>query len=124
LTSVQCYNLPAGANCSYNQQNQTVVLTTGLTTPAGTYQVLVVGSFAAVSEQAQSIHTTPNVVWCGLLGLPLGFVWMGRRRRRWLYSAGVILSLLLVYITACSSPPASQSLQTTQAATTLTLTVN
>jgi hypothetical protein len=123
-TAVQCYNLPAGANCSYNQQNQTIVITTGLTTPAGTYQVLVVGSFAAVSEQAQSMHSTPNVAWCGLLGLPLGFVWIGRRRRRWLYSAGAILSLLLIYMTACSSPQSSPSLQTTQAATTLTITVN
>jgi hypothetical protein len=124
-TTVQCYNLPSGANCSYNQQTETITITTGLSTPAGTYQVLVVGNFNAMSQQAQSTHSSGTRMLCGLLGLPLGLIWVGRKRRCWLYTSVGILGLLLIFVTGCSSSTAKgPGVTTTQAATTLTITVS
>jgi hypothetical protein len=126
VTSADCYNLPVGVNCSYSTQTEILGLTTGVNTPPGTYQILVVSTVnnpkttASVSE-----HSGEGRLWCGLLGLPLGVMWFGRKRRRWLYSGVGILSVCLVLMAGCSSGTTiTSSSGTSQASTTLTLTVN
>jgi hypothetical protein len=40
--SVKCLNLPTGANCSYSASTGTLTINSSSTTPAGTYQIVVV----------------------------------------------------------------------------------
>ena len=44
VTLADCYNLPAGVNCSYSSSSEQLTLTTSASTPPGTYQILVVGT--------------------------------------------------------------------------------
>jgi Bacterial Ig domain/Alginate lyase len=121
VTQANCYNLPAGVNCSYDGQTTKLTLTTGASTPAGTYQVLVVGIVNPQTTAASGGHSN-RVEW-GILGLPLGLMWLGRRRRCWLYSGAGVLGLCLLLVAGCSSgTPTSPT--ASQASTTLTLTVN
>jgi hypothetical protein len=127
LTLADCYNLPAGANCSYSGQTEKLTLTTGESTPPGVYQVLVVGTVTPKTTASVSKHSSQSKLWSCLLGLPFGWMWFGRkRRRRWLYSGAGILSLCLVLMVGCSSGSGTSTLPsgTSQASTTLTLTVN
>jgi hypothetical protein len=123
-TLADCYNLPAGVNCSYSAQTEKLTVTTGVNTPPGAYQILVVST---VNPQAAALvrgHSSKGTLWCGLLGLPLGLMWVGRKRRRWLYSGVGLLGLLLVFIVGCSSGTPSTSSTASQASMALTLTVN
>jgi hypothetical protein len=124
LTSADCYNLPAAVNCSYSGQTARLTLTTGVSTPPGTYQILVVSNVTPTSTASVNGHSNKSALWCGLLGLPLGLMWVGRRRRRWLYSGMGILSLWLLFVVGCSSGTPSTSSTPSQASMTLTLTVN
>jgi hypothetical protein len=124
LTLADCYNLPAGVNCSYNAQTERLTLTTGESTPAGTYQILVVGAVTPQTTASVSGHSSQSKLWSCLLGLPFGWMWLGRkRRRRWLYPTAGILGLFLVLMVGCSSGTAPASTASTQASMTLTLTV-
>jgi hypothetical protein len=125
-TSADCYNLPAAVNCSYNAQTEKLTLTTGSSTPLGTYQILVVSTVNPQTAVLVNGHSSRGALWSGLLGLPLGLMWFGRKRRRWLYSSAGILGLFLVLMVGCSSgkPPTTSTSVTSQASTTLTLTVN
>ncbi len=124
LTRADCYNLPAGVNCSYSAQTEDLTLTTGVSTPPGTYQVLVVGTVSPPTTASVSGHSKWGESWCCLLGLPLGLMLLGGKRRRWLYPAAGIFGLFLVLIVGCSSGTAPTSSATSQASMTLTLTVN
>jgi len=124
LTLADCYNLPAAVNCSYSGQTQTLTLTTGVSTPPGTYQILVVTTVNPKTSASVNRHSSKGELWYGLLGLPLGLMWVGRKRRRWLYSGVGILSLFLVLMVGCSSGTPTTSSATSQASMTLTLTVN
>jgi len=123
-TMATCFNLPAGANCNYNAQTQTITIATGLSTPAGTYQILVVSTVSPQATASVSGHSSKGGLLYGLLGLPLGLIWVGRKRRRWLYPAAGVLGLLLIFVAGCSSGKTPTSPTTSQASTTLTLTVN
>jgi hypothetical protein len=125
VTHADCYNLPAAVNCSYSAQTEMLTLTTGLTTPPGTYQVLVVSTVNPQASASVSGHSSRGELWCGLLGLPLGLMWFGGKRRRWVYPIAGILGLFLVLMVGCSSgTTVTSSSATSQASTTLTLTVN
>jgi len=124
-TSFTCYNLPTNATCSYSASTQMLTITTGTNTPAGTYQLLIVCN--TNSSQTASLNHTLLTLWCGLLGLPLG--WFGfRRRSRWIrYSLTGVLGIVFMFVVGCSSgsgaptlPPASPA----QSSTTITLIVN
>jgi Bacterial Ig domain/Alginate lyase len=128
LTSADCYNLPAAVNCSYSAQTEMLTLTTGLSTPPGTYQILVVSTVTPKATASVRVHSSRGELWYCLLGLPLGLTCFGRKRRRWLYPAAGILSLFLVLMVGCSSGSTITSTPTntatSQASTGLTLTVN
>jgi hypothetical protein len=123
-TLADCYNLPAGVNCSYSAQTEKLTLTTSVSTPPGAYQVLVVSTVNPQTTALVGRHSSKGALWCGLLGLPLGLMWVGRRRRRWLYSGVGVLGLLLVFIVGCSSGTPSTSSTPSQASMALTITVN
>jgi uncharacterized membrane protein len=124
-TSADCYNLPAAVNCSYSAQTEKLTLTTGASTPPGTYQILVVSTENPQTAASVHGHSRQGEVWSCLLGLPLGLMWFGRKRRRWVYSSAGILGLFLVFMVGCSSgTPTTASSVKSQASTALTLTVN
>jgi hypothetical protein len=89
LTSADCFNLPAGVNCSYNAQTQMITLTTSLNTPARTYQILVVDTVNPSTTVWLNGHSSQGGLFYAMLGLPFGLMWIGRKRRRWLYPAAV-----------------------------------
>jgi len=101
-------------------------MTTGVSTPPGTYQIVVVSTISPQTNASASGPASRNKLWCALLGLPLGCIWCGRKRRRWLYPGAGILGLFLVFMVGCSSGTATPTTTTTtsQASMTLTLTVN
>jgi hypothetical protein len=123
-TSADCYNLPAAVNCSYSAQTEKLTLTTGASTPPGTYQILVVTTVNPQATASVRGQSRQGEVWSCLLGLPLGLIWFGRKRRRWLYPAAGILGLFLLIMTGCSSGTPTTSSAKSQVSTTLTLTVN
>ena len=122
VTQAICYNLPAGVNCSYDAQMDMLTLTTGVGTPAGTYQVLVVSTVS--SHTTVAAMGRPSRVELCLLGLPLGLMLLRRRRRRWLYSGAGILSLSLLFMAGCSSGTPPSASTTSQASTALTVAVS
>ena len=126
VTVADCYNLPAAVNCSYSAQSEMLTITTGASTPPGTYQILVVSTVNPKTTASASGHFGKSALWYGLLGLPLGLMFAGRRRRRWLYPGAGLLSLLLLLMAGCTSgsPGTAASATTSQASMTLTLTVN
>jgi hypothetical protein len=119
--SAVCYNLPAFGYCNYS--NGTLTISTGTTTPAGTYHVLVVCSTsAAVSSSNMPVGMT---ALCGLFGFPIGLL-MLRRRRFQPYGLSLLLgALLLTLASGCGGKGSNQSspVVPAQASTTLTLTV-
>jgi hypothetical protein len=123
-TSADCYNLPAAVNCSYSAQTEKLTLTTGASTPPGTYQILVVSTENPQTTASVHGHSRQGEMWSCLLGLPLGLMCFGRKRRRWLYSSAGILGLFLVLMVGCSSGKPPTTSVTSQASTSLTLTVN
>ena len=123
VTQTSCYNLPAGVNCSYNGILDKLTLTTGTGTMPGTYQILVVSIINPKTTASLAGHSS-NIDLC-LLGLPFGLMFLGRHRRCWLSSGVGILGLCLLFVAGCSSgSPSSSTAVTSQASTTLTLTVN
>ena len=64
LTRADCYNLPAGVNCSYSAQTESVTLTTGVTTPPGTYQILVVSTVSPPTTASMTGHSRGG---CGMV---------------------------------------------------------
>jgi hypothetical protein len=124
-TATVCYDLPVATNCSYNATTETITMTTGASTPAGTYQVLLVCN--TNPSQSASLSRYGLSMWCGMLGLPLSLLTIFGHRRRRLYFGG-LLSVLLVCAIGCSSSSSSstttQPTVAAQASAAVTLTVN
>ena len=70
--TVNCLNLPTGASCSYSASSGGVTIATSATTPAGTYQVIVVFT-----------ETLPGAA-TGLIILPILLLPLAWARRRWM----------------------------------------
>jgi hypothetical protein len=110
--SATCINLPPGVTCTFNSSTSTVTIATSSSTPKGSYQI---GVIFTVTQQASARRQGLFfAAYGGLLGLPLGAVWIaiarGDKRRRW---AMILLALLLVAVLAAcggsSTPPQSAS---------------
>jgi hypothetical protein len=119
--SAVCYDLPAIGYCNYN--SGTLTISTGATTPAGTYHVLVVCSSSAVQSSSNKFAGTTTL--CGLFGLPIGLLMLYRGRKFRLYGLSLLSVLLLMVATGCggNSPTQSTPIVPAQVSTTLTLTV-
>lgn len=126
--TANCYNLPSGATCSYNQSAQQLTFNIPAGISPGSYPVLVVFT---ITQQTQTAalgrHRILLASWMGFLGLPLGAVWIGGMRRKmlaWL-TVGLIAVGLLLSQTGCGGGFSSVSGQSTaQASTTVTLNVH
>jgi hypothetical protein len=109
--TVNCVNLPAGATCTY--ANGTVTITAGSNTSAGTYPVTII--FTTTQTVASRFHERIFLAaWSGILGLPLGLLWVGggrkRNLRRFLLAfLGMALLLSLVGCGGKSAPSTSTS---------------
>jgi Bacterial Ig domain/Putative Ig domain/MBG domain (YGX type)/MBG domain len=119
--STVCYNLPVLAYCNYNADMLTI--STGATTPPGSYQVLIVCSTsAALSSSGKSSGAT---VLCGLLRFPIGLLLLYRGRRFQLYGVSLLSILLLMVVIGCAGNGSNQSppVVPAQVSTPLTLTI-
>jgi len=127
VTSATCVNLPAGASCTYN--NGTVVITAGPTTPAGTYYITII----VTTTQMVSSLFHPGALyaaWSGIMGLPLGLLWMGSTRKKTLRRLLLALPglLLLFSLAGCGgavnkAQPAANSTAAAQSSIAVTLTI-
>ncbi|MGB6830352.1 MAG: FG-GAP-like repeat-containing protein [Terracidiphilus sp.] len=120
--AVSCLNLPGGAACSYSVSTGTVTITTSSSTPAGTYQVVVV-----FTETLPGAATA--MIFLPILLLPL--LLMRRKltvKGLWFATSLVLLVSLAAAITGCggggstSTPPPPQTHQVISSGT-VTLTV-
>lgn len=125
--TARCVNLPAGASCSYDSATNLVTINTSSSTPAGSYQILVVFTVTPTS-----IAVAYREVWMVTLGggisLPFGLLWLsqkGKKRCRWCYLAlaGLFLGLLLAGCGSHKTAPAKAE-PALQVSLPLTLTVN
>ena len=122
-TKAACYNLPTGVTCSY--ANGTVTFNVPKGTPIGNYSITIV--FTTTQTVASLFHgRTFFAAWSGILGLPLGLLWMGGNRKKNLRRLLMVLvgMVLLVALVGCggSSTPASTSVLS-QSSTSVTLQV-
>jgi hypothetical protein len=124
-----CWNLPLNATCSYNNGTQTVTVQTAASTPPGNYQTLVVFTVAGQSA-ALSRHGILLASWTGLMGLPLGLLWMGPARKKRalrLILIGLLGSWLALSLASCggrhSIPAPTQGSLSAQSSLTITLNV-
>ena len=124
--SVTCVNLPAGASCSYSNGN--VTFTASNTTPTGTYSIVMVFT---VTPQTSAMLNRGHMLAAalGLFSVPLGLLWMGRRRAALRVGLIVLIVLALLWALAgCggsnSSQTPSQMTGTTQSSAPLNLTIN
>jgi hypothetical protein len=119
--SASCFNLPAGASCSYS--NGVVTISTSAATPAGTYHNVIV-TFTVTQMAALARHRVLLAAWVGVL--PFGLLWLeGRRRKhllRWLIPA--IALALFFFLGSCGGGGHTPTLVTTQSSISATLTVN
>ena len=120
VVSTVCYNLPALGYCNYNPG--TLTIGTAITTPPGTYHVLIVCSTSAALTS--STNLSGRAILCGLVGFPIGLLMLYRGRRFRLYGLG-LLSVLLIGAIGCGGSSSDQSspVVPTQISTSLTLTV-
>jgi hypothetical protein len=130
ITSITatCYNLPVGATCSYNSGTQQLTFNVPAGTPPGSYPVLVVFTITQqVQTAALGRHRIFLASWMGLLGLPLGSLWIGRIRKKALalLLTGLIVLGLMLTLAGCGGGGFFTSgLSTRQTSTTVTLNVH
>jgi hypothetical protein len=123
--TVACLNLPAGATCTYNRATSTVSIGTLATTPQGTYNITIV--FTATQPAASLVRArTFWAVWIGLLGVPMGLLWMGGgRKKTWRRVLIAMLGLMLLTVLAgCGGGTSHPNTVTSQAAVAVKLVVN
>jgi len=119
--SATCLNLPGGSTCSYSAANSAVTITTSSTTPAGTYQILIVFT-ETILDPASAIVLLP------ILLSPLMFLRRGWAGKAFRFAAFLALLAAAVATNGCggggggstTKPPESH--QITNSAT-VTLTV-
>jgi hypothetical protein len=76
-----CIDLPVGTACSYDNGTRTVTITTSASTPPGSYQVVAI--FTIATQTARATYRPVMVaMWGGLMGLPLGLLWIGGSRKK------------------------------------------
>jgi carboxypeptidase family protein len=98
-----CFNLPAGTTCTLS--GATVTITTSASTPAGSYQVIVV--FTVTQTTTASLTGQSKMLLAsgvGLMGLPVALLWMRRGQKKRLHRvvlAFLGLALLLGALTGC-----------------------
>jgi N-acetylneuraminic acid mutarotase len=114
--SVSCLNLPAGASCSYSSTTNAVTIATSSTTPAGTYQIIVVFT--------ETVTSTAFLL--PILLLPLGFMRKKLAARGiWLTAClGLVLMATAALSIGCgggSSPPPATHQVTSSGAVSLTI---
>ena len=125
-----CQNLPLGATCSYNSSTQTVTIQTAANTPPGNYPVLVV--FTVTQQTAALLRQRIFLAsWAGLMGLPVGLLWIGgvRRKARGFVVVGLLALGLVLSLVGCGcGTPKSTATRvnatTTQSSLMLTLNVH
>lgn len=119
-----CLNLPLNASCSFNFAINTLTISTDPTTPAGTYNILLVANSSAASASNRAM---PSGAWFALLLAPMGIgAWRSRKKRLPILCA-MFCMLALISAAGCASgsststtpPPVTPA----QSSTTLTLTV-
>jgi hypothetical protein len=88
--SATCLNVPAGATCSYSATNSTVTIATTSSTPAGTYQILIVFS-----------ETLPGAA-SGLIFLPILLLPLTLLRKRWA-GRGLRIAACLLLLAAAAT---------------------
>jgi hypothetical protein len=118
--SATCLNLPAGATCSYSVTTGTVTINTSLSTPAGTYQIIVV-----FTETLPGLATA--IVFLPIFLLPRLFLTRKSAARRfWLTVRLVLLFSAVAIASGCggggNAPPPPQTHQVTSSGV-VTLTV-
>ncbi len=129
--TASCLNLPIGVTCSYDESTRRITIQTSATTPAGSYQVLVVFT---VTQQTAALfrHRIILASWTALLGLPIGVLWIGGARKQAICRmALVLLGLgLVLSLTTCgggggaASNPLPPATITTQTSVAMTLNVH
>jgi hypothetical protein len=121
--TVSCLNLPMGAACSYDSNTQMVTITTTAgVTPVGSYEVLLVFTVT----QLQTAQLRRRMLFAaGLLGLPLGMLWMGGRKRaiRWVIISLFALALALS-LTGCGGVSGFNSGNTMKTQASMVVTLN
>ncbi|HEY4356999.1 MAG TPA: alginate lyase family protein [Acidobacteriaceae bacterium] len=126
FATVACYDLPAGANCSFNNVTSSLTLATSSSTPAGLYTVLVVADVKAVTTVAGFTGSRLTALLSTLI-VSLFFAFTVRRRRtlRWLPLLSVFTCVVLA-LSGCAGGSSGTTTTTTPAAhvsTTMQLTV-
>jgi N-acetylneuraminic acid mutarotase len=123
-----CMNLPSGITCgAYDSSSNSVPITASASAAAGSYQMTIM--FTIVQQPAATAAVTHSrgwfAAWCGLLGLPVGLLWIGGRRRKVLRRILVALVglLLLAVLVGCSGISASPATVTSQSSVAVTLSV-
>jgi hypothetical protein len=119
--SVQCLNLPSGTACSYSASTGAVTITTSSSTPAGTYQIVVVFTETLPGEATA-------MIFLPILLLPLLFMRRRLAAKGFWFAASLLLVVSVAAVaTGCggggnSTPPPPQTHQVTSSGT-VTLTV-
>ena len=106
---VTCLNLPPGASCTYDSNSKKLTITTSGSTPKGLYQIVVV--FTQTQPNAALRHSRILLATFGGLGLPFGFLWLGRRGKKrpiWLV-VGLAALALVVLLAACGGSSGSST---------------
>jgi hypothetical protein len=100
--TASCWNLPAGATCSYNSSTGTMTIQTSASTPPGSYQDILI--VFTVTEQTAALAHRQLILasWSALLGLPLGLAWIGGGRKRTVrLVVAVLFALSLAWLAGC-----------------------
>jgi MBG domain (YGX type)/Bacterial Ig domain/MBG domain len=119
--SAVCYNLPALGYCNYG--SGTLTIGTNATTQPGTYHVLIVCSTSGAVSLSNRLGGI--IIFCGLLGFPIGLLMLYRGRRLRFYGLSLLSVLFLMVATGCggSGSNPNSPVVPAQASTAFTLTV-
>jgi hypothetical protein len=119
--SAVCYNLPALGYCNYG--SGTLTIGTNATTQPGTYHVLIVCSTSGAVSLSNRLGGI--IIFCGLLGFPIGLLMLHRGRRLRFYGLSLLSVLFLMVATGCggSGSNPNSPVVPAQASTAFTLTV-
>jgi hypothetical protein len=124
VVSAACYNLPLLGGCNYSSSTGKLTISTGSTTPIGTYHVLVVCTSGSLTSSLP-MHKRGTILFA-LLGAPFGLLLFRRNPRLRLYGIGLLALVCMIGGIGCgggSSPTQTPVVVPAQTSTVLTLTV-